>query len=81
MLIDIFCRLKLDNSLTSVDDLVFGVKTLDFALEGDPILMKTDGYPTYHLANVVDDHLMEISHVLRGSEWLVSTPKHIALYR
>lgn len=49
--------------------------------EGDPIIMKTDGFPTYHLANVVDDHLMGITHVLRGAEWLVSTPKHITLYR
>jgi glutamyl-tRNA synthetase len=48
---------------------------------GDPIIMKSDGFPTYHLANVVDDHLMEISHVLRGVEWQISTPKHILLYR
>jgi glutamyl/glutaminyl-tRNA synthetase len=43
--------------------------------------MKSDGFPTYHLANVVDDHLMEITHVIRGEEWLPSTPKHIALYK
>ncbi|CAM1510008.1 Fc.00g003430.m01.CDS01 [Cosmosporella sp. VM-42] len=48
--------------------------------EEDFVLMKTDGYPTYHLANVVDDHLMKITHVVRGEEWLISTPKHIALY-
>ncbi|KAM0323279.1 hypothetical protein ACHAQA_008870 [Verticillium albo-atrum] len=48
--------------------------------ESDFILVKTDGYPTYHFANVVDDHLMEITHVIRGVEWLISTPKHIALY-
>ncbi|KAH8672504.1 hypothetical protein BGZ60DRAFT_405007 [Tricladium varicosporioides] len=47
----------------------------------DPILLKTDGFPTYHLANVVDDHLMEISHVIRGSEWMSSTPKHLAMYQ
>jgi len=46
----------------------------------DQILIKSDGFPTYHLANVVDDHLMEISHVIRGEEWLPSTPKHILLY-
>ncbi|MCB1213351.1 MAG: glutamate--tRNA ligase [Chlamydiia bacterium] len=46
----------------------------------DQILMKSDGFPTYHLANVVDDHLMEISHVIRGEEWMSSTPKHILLY-
>lgn len=43
--------------------------------------MKQDKYPTYHLANVVDDHLMEITHVLRGMEWLVSTPKHVLMYK
>ncbi|KAM5353929.1 hypothetical protein ACJ41O_000579 [Fusarium nematophilum] len=48
--------------------------------EEDFVLMKTDGYPTYHLANVVDDHLMKITHVIRGEEWLISTPKHMALY-
>lgn len=47
----------------------------------DPILMKTNGMPTYHLANVVDDHYMKISHVIRGSEWLVSTTWHLELYR
>lgn len=45
------------------------------------VLMKTDGFPTYHLANVVDDHLMGISHVIRGEEWISSTPKHVLLYR
>jgi glutamyl-tRNA synthetase len=46
----------------------------------DQVLIKSDGYPTYHLANVVDDHLMQISHVIRGEEWLSSTPKHVLLY-
>ncbi|MFA5806249.1 MAG: glutamate--tRNA ligase, partial [Melioribacteraceae bacterium] len=46
----------------------------------DQVLIKSDGYPTYHFANVVDDHLMEISHVIRGEEWLPSTPKHVLLY-
>ena len=46
----------------------------------DQVLLKSDGFPTYHLANVVDDHLMEITHVIRGEEWLSSTPKHIILY-
>ncbi|MEK6570947.1 MAG: glutamate--tRNA ligase [Bacteroidota bacterium] len=46
----------------------------------DQVLLKSDGYPTYHLANVVDDHLMEITHVIRGEEWLSSVPKHILLY-
>jgi glutamyl-tRNA synthetase len=46
----------------------------------DQVLVKSDGYPTYHLANVVDDHLMGITHVIRGEEWLSSTPKHVLLY-
>ncbi|KAK9458520.1 tRNA synthetases class I, catalytic domain-containing protein [Lipomyces oligophaga] len=46
----------------------------------DPVLLKSDGFPTYHLANVVDDHLMKITHVIRGEEWMASTPKHLALY-
>ncbi|KID78382.1 glutamyl-tRNA synthetase, partial [Metarhizium brunneum ARSEF 3297] len=49
-------------------------------LEEDFVLFKSDGFPTYHLANVVDDHLMNITHVIRGEEWLISTPKHLALY-
>ncbi|KAE8346449.1 hypothetical protein BDV24DRAFT_158682 [Aspergillus arachidicola] len=47
----------------------------------DPILIKSDGHPTYHLANVVDDHLMKITHVIRGTEWMPSTPLHVALYK
>lgn len=47
----------------------------------DQVLLKSDGYPTYHLANVVDDHLMDITHVIRGEEWLSSTPKHVLLYQ
>ncbi len=47
----------------------------------DQILLKSDGFPTYHLANVIDDHLMQISHVIRGEEWLPSTPKHVLLYQ
>lgn len=50
-------------------------------VEGDPVVMKADGFPTYHLANIVDDHHMKISHVLRGSEWLISTSKHLLMYR
>jgi glutamyl/glutaminyl-tRNA synthetase len=43
--------------------------------------MKSDGFPTYHFANVIDDHLMKITHVIRGNEWISSTPKHIILYK
>ena len=65
------------------DDAVMGFQRVELGsiAESDPIIMKSDGFPTYHLANVVDDHLMDITHVLRGVEWLVSTPKHLALYR
>lgn len=51
------------------------------SVEGDPIILKSDGYPTYHLANVIDDHHMKISHVLRGIEWQPSTAKHILMYK
>ncbi|KAI8980369.1 glutamyl-tRNA synthetase [Pilobolus umbonatus] len=62
-------------------DLVYGhIKFSNKTME-DTILIKSDGYPTYHLANVVDDHQMEITHVLRGEEWLSSTPKHLLLYK
>ncbi len=56
-------------------DIEFDAKTID-----DQVLLKSDGFPTYHLANIVDDHLMEITHVIRGEEWVSSTPKHILLY-
>jgi glutamyl-tRNA synthetase len=61
-------------------DLVRGNVQFDGKTVDDQILVKSDGFPTYHLANVVDDHSMEITHVIRGEEWLPSTPKHIALY-
>jgi len=57
-------------------NVVFGNNTLD-----DFVLLKSDGYPTYHLANVVDDHAMEISHVIRAEEWVSSTPRHLLLYQ
>ena len=56
-------------------DVVFNTDTID-----DQVLIKSDGFPTYHFANVVDDHLMQITHVIRGEEWISSTPKHILLY-
>lgn len=61
--------------------MIYGEKTFSMQSEGDFVIQKSDGYPTYHFANVVDDHLMEITHVLRGVEWQVSTPKHLAMYR
>jgi glutamyl-tRNA synthetase len=65
---------------TSFVDKLRGVVTFENATIDDQVLLKSDGFPTYHLANVVDDHLMEISHVIRGEEWLSSTPKHVVLY-
>ncbi|KAF7327569.1 tRNA-synt-1c domain-containing protein [Mycena kentingensis (nom. inval.)] len=62
-------------------DLVFGpLKDAHGSLATDPVLLKSDGYPTYHLANVVDDHTMGITHVLRGGEWITSLPLHLDIY-
>lgn len=69
-----------DNRTVTWTDLVRGEVSFESATIDDQVLMKSDGYPTYHLANVVDDHCMEVTHVIRGEEWLSSTPKHILLY-
>lgn len=61
-------------------DAIKGRLTFPWADVDDQVLLKSDGFPTYHLANVVDDHLMEITHVIRGDEWMSSTPKHVLLY-
>jgi len=63
------------------NDMLRGEITIDWAQIDLQVLLKADGMPTYHLANVVDDHLMEISHVIRGEEWINSAPKHILLYQ
>lgn len=65
---------------TSFHDLLRGTTTVDHAVLEDIVLLKSDGYPTYHLGNVVDDHLMEISHIMRGDEWLSTCPIHVILY-
>lgn len=62
------------------DDLIRGRIEYQSEVLDDLVLLKSDGFPTYHMANVVDDHLMRISHVLRGDEWISSTPRHILLY-
>jgi len=69
-----------ENETIRFEDEIRGVVSFETAGIDDQVLMKSDGLPTYHLANVVDDHLMEISHVIRGEEWLSSTPKHLILY-
>jgi glutamyl-tRNA synthetase len=66
---------------TVVRDRLRGEVRFDNTQIDDQILLKSDGFPTYHLANVVDDHLMAITHVIRAEEWLSSTPKHVVLYR
>jgi len=66
---------------TNVEDIVRGIVSFENKVMDDQILLKTDGFPTYHLASVVDDHDMNISHVIRGEEWLSSTPKHLTLYK
>ncbi|CAH0516752.1 unnamed protein product [Peronospora belbahrii] len=74
-------RLKIPEGKTVVKDMLRGYVQFDHGGIDDQVLMKSDGYPTYHLANVVDDHAMRISHVIRGEEWLPSTPKHVILYK
>ena len=64
-----------------VNDVVRGEVIFQYKVVDDQVLIKSDGYPTYHLAVVVDDHEMQISHIIRGEEWLPSTPKHLLLYQ
>lgn len=74
-------RLKVPRKETvRFEDEIRGVVSFDTSGLDDQVLLKSDGMPTYHLANVVDDHTMGITHVIRGEEWLSSTPKHILLY-
>lgn len=74
-------RLKVpDNGFVIFNDIIRGEVSVPCKDIDDQVLLKSDGFPTYHLANVVDDHLMQITHVIRGEEWLPSTPKHILLY-
>lgn len=64
-----------------VHDLIRGDVEFDLSLLDDQVILKSDGYPTYHLASVIDDHEMNITHVVRAEEWLSSTPKHLVLYK
>jgi len=73
-------RLRLPDGATEFNDLVRGQVKFENKDIDDQVLLKSDGFPTYHLANVVDDHLMGITHVIRAEEWLPSTPKHVILY-
>lgn len=75
-------RLKVpEEGVTTFNDLIRGDISFENKHIDDQVLLKSDGYPTYHLGVTVDDHLMEISHVIRGEEWISSTPKHVLLYQ
>lgn len=74
-------RLLIPEGKVTFNDLVRGEVTIENQNLDDQVLLKSDGFPTYHLGVVVDDHLMEITHIIRGEEWLPSTPKHIILYK
>jgi len=80
--VDYVVRLKVpENETIGFTDIVRGSVQFDSAELDDKVMLKADGLPTYHLANIIDDHLMEISHVIRGEEWLSSTAHHVLLYR
>lgn len=70
-----------ENQDITLNDLIRGEVVINTRILDDKVLFKSDGLPTYHLANIVDDHLMEITHVIRGEEWLPSAPLHVMLYR
>lgn len=70
-----------DEGVIALDDLVYGRIEWPIATIEDQVLLKSDGFPTYHLAVVVDDHVMGITHIFRGEDWLPSTPKHLLIFR
>ena len=74
-------RFKMPQETLTLHDLIRGEVVVDTKLLDDKVLFKSDGMPTYHLANIVDDHLMEITHVIRGEEWLPSMALHVLMYR
>jgi len=69
-----------DDGVSVLDDIVFGHLEFENRLTDDFVALKSDGFPTYHLASVVDDHYMGITHVMRGKEWIPSVPRHVQLY-
>jgi glutamyl-tRNA synthetase len=73
-------KVPLEGSTTYSDALLGDIIVENRVISPDPVLIKSDGFPTYHMANVVDDHLMEVTHILRGQEWLPSVPMHVILY-
>ena len=80
--IDHVIRMKIpEHGACEFDDLLRGHISISWSQVDMQVLMKSDGLPTYHFANVVDDHLMQITHVIRGEEWINSMPKHLLLYQ
>lgn len=78
----IVVRMKIpDHETLKFTDTVLGDVEFDLSLLQDFVILKSDGYPTYHLAHIVDDHMMKITHVIRGPEWIPSTPRHILIHR
>jgi len=73
-------RIPLEGETVFHDYLIGEIKKKNIDISPDPVLLKSDGYPTYHLANVIDDHFMNITHILRAQEWLPSCPLHVVLY-
>ncbi|MDO4881514.1 MAG: glutamate--tRNA ligase [Capnocytophaga sp.] len=78
---DYVIRFKMPQEILTMHDLIRGEVVVDTKTLDDKVLFKSDGMPTYHLANIVDDHLMKITQVIRGEEWLPSMPLHILMYR
>ena len=74
-------RIPTERGTITVNDFIRGEVAYEPGVLDDFVILKSDGFPTYHLANVVDDHFMEISHVMRAEEWLPSAPRHVLLYR
>ena len=76
----IWFKIPKHDGIVTINDLLHGDIKFNLEKEKDFVIIKSDGFPTYHFASVIDDHLMDISHVIRGEEWLSSLPKHISLY-
>ncbi|HJN84932.1 MAG TPA: glutamate--tRNA ligase, partial [Patescibacteria group bacterium] len=74
-------RMKVPEGKSKIQDMIRGEVVIDHSEVDDQVILKSDGFPTYHLAVVVDDHFMEITTVIRGEEWLPSTPKHLILFK
>ena len=74
-------KVPMEGTTTFTDHILGNIEWKNEDISPDPVLLKSDGFPTYHLANIVDDHFMKISHVMRAQEWIPSTPLHVQMYR